>query len=103
MFPIARLDRALLLGNVNGVPLRVETTLLAEARTIEVDGKNIETLASQYVAWLGGRIEEVAIDLYAQADDGAVWYFGEMSSTTRMASSLILTEPGTPARMDLRR
>lgn len=77
LFPIARLDRALLLGNVNGVPLRVETTLLAQPQTIEVAGKKIETLVSQYVAWIGGRIEEVAIDLYAQADDGSVWYFGE--------------------------
>ena len=25
----------------------------------------------------GGRIEEVALDFYAQADDGSVWYFGE--------------------------
>ena len=32
---------------------------------------------SQYVAFLGGSIEEVAYDLYAQADDGSVWYFGE--------------------------
>jgi hypothetical protein len=32
---------------------------------------------AQYVAYLGGRIHEVALDYYAQADDGAVWYFGE--------------------------
>ena len=32
---------------------------------------------SQYVAFLDGRIHEVAYDLYAQDDDGAVWYFGE--------------------------
>ncbi len=77
LFPIARLDRALLLGAVDGLPLRVETTLLAQPQKIEVDGKVIETLVSQYVAWIGGRIAEVAIDLYAQADDGAVWYLGE--------------------------
>jgi len=32
---------------------------------------------SQYVAYLDGRIAEAAIDLYAQADDGSVWYLGE--------------------------
>jgi hypothetical protein len=32
---------------------------------------------SQYVAYLDGRIQEVALDFYAQADDGSVWYFGE--------------------------
>jgi hypothetical protein len=26
---------------------------------------------------LDGRNEEVALDFYAQADDGSVWYFGE--------------------------
>ena len=40
-------------------------------------GQMVETLVSQYVAYLGGRIHEVAYDLYAQADDGSVWYFGE--------------------------
>src|SRR5687768_12381919 len=47
LFPIARLDRVLLLGSVNGATLRVETTLLAESQTIEVDGEEIETLVSQ--------------------------------------------------------
>ena len=93
LFPIARLDRALLLGNVDGAPLRVETTLLSETRTVEVDGKEIETLVSQYVAWLGGRLEEVAIDLYAQADDGAVWYFGE--DVFNYANGVVIDTDGT--------
>ena len=29
------------------------------------------------VAYLDGRIHEVALDWYAQADDGSAWYFGE--------------------------
>ena len=37
----------------------------------------METLVSQYNAFLDGRIQEVAYDYYAQADDGSVWYFGE--------------------------
>ncbi len=77
LFPIGGLFRVLLLGNVEGVTLRVETTLLSDTRTLEVDGKSVETLVSQYVAFLGGRIHEVALDFYAQADDGAAWYFGE--------------------------
>ena len=32
---------------------------------------------SQYTAYLDGRIKEVALDRYAQADDGSVWYLGE--------------------------
>ncbi len=32
---------------------------------------------SQYTAYLDGRITELAVDRYAQADDGSVWYLGE--------------------------
>ena len=42
-----------------------------------VDGEPIEVVVSQYTAYLDGRIEEVALDRYAQADDGSVWYLGE--------------------------
>jgi hypothetical protein len=41
------------------------------------EGQQVQVLVSQYVAYLDGRIEEVALDRYAQADDGSVWYFGE--------------------------
>jgi hypothetical protein len=44
---------------------------------IEWEGQRVEALASQYNAYPGSRIEEVAYDYYAQADDGSVWYFGE--------------------------
>ncbi len=77
LFPISRLHSAVLLGNVEGVPLRVETTLLPGVKTIAGGGRRIRTRTSQYVAYLDGRIEEVALDWYAQADDGAVWYLGE--------------------------
>ena len=29
------------------------------------------------MAYSGGRLKEVALDFYAQADDGSVWYLGE--------------------------
>ncbi len=41
------------------------------------DGQCVEVLVSQYLAYSGGRIEEVALDLYAQDDAGSVWYLGE--------------------------
>jgi len=77
LFPISDLTSAVLLGRVDGKPFRSETTLLPGTRTIEWDGQKIATLASQYAAYGDGRIEEVALDRYAQADDGSVWYFGE--------------------------
>ena len=59
------------------VPLRIETTLLPETKTVEWSGQRVQALQSQFCAYLEGRINEVAVDLYAQADDGSVWYFGE--------------------------
>jgi hypothetical protein len=78
LFPISDLHSAILNGRVEGKPFHTETTLLPETRVIEwAPGQEVETLVSQYSAFLDGRLEEVALDYYAQADDGSVWYFGE--------------------------
>jgi hypothetical protein len=77
LFPISDQASVLLLGRVDGKPFRTEVTLLPETRIVEWQGRRVETLVSQYVAFLGGRIHEVAYDFYAQDDTGAVWYFGE--------------------------
>jgi hypothetical protein len=77
LFPISRLHSAVLLGHVDGKRFRTETTLLPETQTIDWDGQRIPVLVSQYAAFLDGRIDEVALDRYAQADDGSVWYLGE--------------------------
>ena len=78
LFPISRLDSVVLNGRVDGKAFRTETTLLPDTRVIEWSpGQCVRTLVSQYVAYLDGRIQEVALDFYAQADDGSVWYFGE--------------------------
>ncbi|MDZ4805035.1 MAG: hypothetical protein SGI90_09265 [Candidatus Eisenbacteria bacterium] len=77
LFPISILDRAVFLGTADGESFRSETTLLAGSKTIVINGEDVETLVSQYVAFIDGRIEEVAYDWYAQDDLGAVWYLGE--------------------------
>jgi hypothetical protein len=77
LFPVSHQESVLMLGTVDGQPFRTEVTLLPWTRVITWDGMAVETLVSQYVAFLGGQIEEVAYDHYAQADDGSVWYFGE--------------------------
>jgi hypothetical protein len=78
LFPISDLHSVVFNGEVEGKPFHTETTLLPQTRIIEwTDDKQVETRISQYFAYLDGRIEEVALDYYAQADDGSVWYFGE--------------------------
>ena len=77
LFPISSLRRR----SSTAAPtarLKIETTLLPDTRVIEWrPGQCVRTLVSQFVAYRGGRILEVALDFYAQADDGSVWYFGE--------------------------
>jgi hypothetical protein len=78
LFPISDLESAVLNGRVEGKDFHTETTLLPYRKTVDwPPGHPVKTLASQYMAFLDGRIQEVALDYYAQADDGSVWYFGE--------------------------
>jgi uncharacterized membrane protein len=77
LFPVSRQKSVLMLGRVDGKAFRTEVTLLPETRIIEWQGQQVETLVSQYTAYLDGRLHEVAYDFYAQAHDGSVWYFGE--------------------------
>jgi len=77
LFPVSQQASVLMLGHVEGKPFRTEVTLLPETRIIEWEGQQVEVAVSQYCAFLDGRITEIAYDLYAQADDGSVWYFGE--------------------------
>ncbi len=93
LFPISKLQSVVILGEVGGAPLKVETTLLPETKTVQWNGQRIECLQSQFLAYLRGRITESAIDLYAQADDGSVWYFGE--DVVDYAKGLAATSAGT--------
>src|SRR5918996_4715088 len=77
LFPISDQASVLMLGTVEDLPFRSEVTLLPQTRIFEWAGQKVEARVSQYLAFLDGRIEEVALDFYAQADDGSVWYFGE--------------------------
>ena len=77
LFPISALGSVVLLGKVDGKPFRSETTLLPETANVDWDGQRIQVALSQYLAYVDGRIEEMALDRYAQADDGSVWYLGE--------------------------
>src|SRR5215210_2095198 len=67
LFPVSNQESVLMIGRVDGKAFRTEVTLLPDTRIIEWQGQRVETLVSQYVAYLDGRIQEVAYDLYAQA------------------------------------
>ncbi len=77
LFPISDLAQVIQLGVDGDESLRVEATLLPETKQIVWNGQQIEAVTSQFIAYNDGRIVEVAIDFFAQADDGSVWYLGE--------------------------
>ena len=77
LLPVAQVTQALQLGTADGKPFRAEVTLLPGTKAITWNGRQVPNRIHQYVAYSGGRILEVALDWYAQADDGSVWYFGE--------------------------
>ena len=93
LFPVSRQASVVFVGHVDGQPFRTEVTLLPITRIIDWGGQRIETLVSQYTAYLGGRLQEVAYDLYAQGDDGSVWYFGE--DVADLAHGDITSKEGT--------
>jgi hypothetical protein len=99
LFPVSSQDSVLMLGHVDGKPFRTEVTLLPETQIIEWEGQRVETLVSQYNAFLDGRIQEVAYDYYAQADDGSVWYFGE-DVFDFIDGAIVVTEGTWRAGMD---
>ena len=69
--------------------------LLPFTREIEwVPGQCVRVLTSQYMAFLGGRLQETAVDLYVQDDAGNVWYLGE-TVEDYAPNGLIPTTEGT--------
>ena len=76
LFPISSQRRVVQLG-ISGLPARAEVTVLPTTKTVVLNGKPVTAQVSQYVAYDEDRLIEVAYDLFAQADDGAVWYLGE--------------------------
>jgi hypothetical protein len=77
LFPVSELRSVIQVGKVDGKPFRSETTTLPTTGVVDWYGTKVPVVLSQYVAYLNGSITEVAIDRYAQADDGSVWYLGE--------------------------
>ena len=77
LHPTSEVKQVIMGGQADDKPFRTEVTLLPGTRPIVWHGKPVDTAIVQYVAYLDGRINEVAMDWFAQADDGSVWYFGE--------------------------
>lgn len=77
LHPSSKVAQVIYGGQVDGKPFRTEFTRLPDIKVINWQGQQIRAVTWQYLAFSDGRIQEVAIDWFAQADDGSVWYLGE--------------------------
>jgi hypothetical protein len=72
--PLARLKQDVLQNKSD----RVERTAKPEVhKTFQIGGQTIEALAVEDREYAGGKLAEVTLDYFAQADDGTVYYLGE--------------------------
>lgn len=76
-YPVSNAKQRITLGVDEGETFRAEETLLPTTRAITWAGGVTQTRISQYVAYKGGNLIEVAYDYFAQADNGDLYYFGE--------------------------
>jgi hypothetical protein len=75
--PYAQFKQDVLVGTEGGKPARVVRTRMPGTKRFMVGGKPVEAIIVADSGWLGGELEEVALDYYAQSDQGDVYYFGE--------------------------
>jgi hypothetical protein len=76
--PLALLKQDIIEGSEGGKKTRVERTALPDKRrTFTINGKEVETLVVEDRAYEDGKLAEVALDYFAQDDNGRVYYFGE--------------------------
>jgi hypothetical protein len=76
--PLALLKQDILEGKEGSKELRIERTLKPELRkTFKVGRQKVEVLVMEDGEFESGKLSEITLDYFAQADDGAVYYMGE--------------------------
>lgn len=76
-FPLTDLGGYELVGREDGKRYRAQIVVLDKVKTIVWAGGRTDALVARHRSYLKGELIEVAMDYYAQGDDGSVWYFGE--------------------------
>jgi hypothetical protein len=76
--PLSNLKQDIIEGTEGGKKTRVERTAKPDLhKTFTVGGQTVEALVVEDRAFVDGQLEEVAIDYFAQDDNGTVYYLGE--------------------------
>jgi hypothetical protein len=76
--PLANLKQDILEGTEDGKRVRIERTAKPDVhKTFPFGKQTVESFAVEDREWEDGQLAEVALDYFAQDDDGTVYYFGE--------------------------
>lgn len=65
-------------GRSDGVPVVVADLYLEDTRVFELGGEPVECAILQETEFEDGEVVEISRNYFAQADDGGVFYFGEV-------------------------
>src|SRR2546430_4892810 len=73
--PFGTLKEDILVGKSGNQSARVERSTLNRTRTFMFHGKPVETMIVVDKDFVGGQLEEVTFDYFAESDAGGVYYF----------------------------
>jgi len=65
-------------GQSDGTPTTVVDIYLHDTRTFQLNGVAVSTRVLRETEFEDGQLSEISHNYFAQADDGAVYYFGEV-------------------------
>jgi len=74
---ISKQRHYVLRGRVDGIRVRSEKKLARRTEPFKVGGETIQAAIVEDRGYHDGRLREIALDYYAQATDGTVYYLGE--------------------------
>lgn len=75
--PLGLLKQDILEGTENDSDVRIERSFRADSKTFKVGDQMVQTLIVEDRVFRKGKLLEVALDYFAQGDDGVVYYLGE--------------------------
>jgi len=75
--PLGSLHRDILEGNEGSKTMRIERTMMPGTREFSVNGRKVSARIMEDREFENGKLFEVTLDYFAQADSGAVCYMGE--------------------------
>jgi hypothetical protein len=75
--PLSSLNQDILEGTEDGEKVRIERTRKEGTKTFAVGNQTVATVIIEDREFVDGELHEVALDYFAQADDGTVYYLGE--------------------------